>query len=176
MFEATEVLEEDVLTKFVDKYCYAGTDTVPSSKKRSFSSRELLDKDPAAPGEQVAAKANRADEDGAWILANVLEFDARNMIYVVQDEDDANRVISLHVHEVKRLEDTSSHLRRGDQVLAVFPETTSFYRAVVAKNPKAPAHVNAIWDVVVKFDDDEDETGKNPARRFVYFLVSLLAF
>jgi SAGA-associated factor 29 len=74
--------------------------------------------------------------------------------------------MSLPFHDVKRLEDTSAHLRRGDRVLAVFPETTSFYPAVVAKNPKPPANnSNTGWDVVVKFDDDEDENGKNPARR-----------
>ena len=166
-FEATTVLEDETVDSFVDQFCYAGGDQLPSArKKRVFSNRELLDKDPAVPGEQVAARANRSDEDGAWILSNVLEFDSRNMVYIVQDEDDPSRVISLPVHEVKRLEDTSTHLRHGDKVLAVFPETTSFYRAVVAKNPKAPANINAMWDVVVRFEDDEDETGKNPARRY----------
>ena len=38
--------------------------------------------------------------------------------------------------DVKRLDDHSARLRKGDQVLAVFPETTSFYRATVVKNPK----------------------------------------
>ena len=60
---------------------------------------------------------------------------------------------------MKRLEDSASHLRKGDAVLAVFADTTSFYRAIVAKNPKAPAHVNSSWDVVVRFEDDEDENG-----------------
>ena len=66
---------------------------------------------------------------------------------------------------MKRLEDSASHLRKGDAVLAVFADTTSFYRAIVAKNPKAPAHVNSPWEVVVRFEDDEDETGVAPPRR-----------
>lgn len=34
----------------------------------------------------------------------------------------------------------------------------------MAKNPKAPTGA-ASWDVVVRFEDDEDETGKPPPRR-----------
>jgi hypothetical protein len=73
----------------------------------------------------------------------------------------------LGFSDVRRLEDASSSMRRGDSVLAVFPETTSFYRAVVAKNPKTNTRDGGVnnGDVVVKFDDDEDESGKNPARR-----------
>lgn len=106
-----------------------------------------------------------SDEESSWILGNVLQYDLKSHSYVVQDEDDVNRVMQLPFANVKRLEDTAQHLRRGDRVLAVFPETTSFYKAVVAKQPKAPSGQQAMWEVVVKFDDDEDESGKNPARR-----------
>ena len=51
------------------------------------------------------------------------------------------------------------YLSSGDKVLAVFPETTSFYRSIVVKTPKPPANPNANWDVVVRFEDDEDESG-----------------
>lgn len=78
----------------------------------------------------------------------------------MQDEDDIARTINLRPDDVKRLEDTTAHLRKGDKVLAVFPETTSFYRALVVKNPKAPG-----WEVIVRFEDDEDATGKAPARK-----------
>jgi hypothetical protein len=37
----------------------------------------------------------------------------------------------LNYHDVRRLEDSAAHLRRGDHVLAVFPETTSFYRSSI---------------------------------------------
>ena len=52
--------------------------------------------------------------------------------------------------------------------MGVFPETTSFYRATVVKSPKAPTSSGSTqthWEVVVRFDDDEDEAGKWPARR-----------
>jgi SAGA-associated factor 29 len=116
---------------------------------------------------QVAAKAPKS-EDSSWILGNVLEYDPKAQVYVVQDEDDVSRVMTVPYADVRRLEDSITNLRRGDRILAVFPETTSFYPAVVAKNPKPSGNVQqagAAWDVIVKFDDDEDVSGKNPARR-----------
>ena len=47
------------------------------------------------------------------------------------------RIMTLPFGDVRRLDESvSTHLRRGDSVLAVFPETTSLY--VVAKTPKIP--------------------------------------
>ena len=110
--------------------------------------------------QQVAAKVSKSNENGSWILGNILEYHAGSQIYEVQDEDDVSRTINLRPDDVKRLEDTTAHLRKGDNVLAVFPETTSFYRALVVKNPKPPG-----WEVIVRFEDDEDATGKAPARK-----------
>lgn len=86
-------------------------------------------------------------------------------MYEVQDEDDTSRVMLLNYHDVRRLEDSAAHLRRGDHVLAVFPETTSFYRSILAKTPKTPTHGNGLWEAIVRFEDDEDESGKAPPRR-----------
>lgn len=120
--------------------------------------REVLDATPACLGEQIAAKVN-----GSWILGNVLDYEASSGQYAVQDEDDVSRVVTLSWTDIRRLEDSAIHLRKGDSVLAVFPETTCFYRATLAKSPKQPT--GSTWEVVVRFEDDEDETGKIPARR-----------
>jgi len=163
------LLEDDVVDRFIDKFCYSGGDQMHVPQKRTYDTREMLDHEIAAPGEQVAAKVmnSKSEEDSTWILGNVLQYDFKTHTYIVQDEDDVNRIMQLPFAFVKRLGDTAQHLRRGDRVVAVFPETTSFYRAVVAKNPKGPSPnaTNQMWEVVVKFDDDEDESGKNPARR-----------
>ncbi len=99
-----------------------------------------------------------------------------NNTYVVQDEDDSNRIITLKSSSVKRLDDSAGHLKKGDKVLAVFPETTSFYGATIMKNPKFTSGTNH-WDIIVNFDDDEDNSGKIPARqvpaRFVLKLDDL---
>ena len=39
----------------------------------------------------MAAKVSKSGEDGSWILGNILDFDAKNQTYLVQDEDDVNR-------------------------------------------------------------------------------------
>ena len=74
-------------------------------------------------------------------------------------------MISLPSARVLRLtapvEDGELH--KGDQVLAVFPETTSFYRAVISKAPRRCA--GGAIECIVKFEDDEDESGRTPHRR-----------
>ncbi len=168
VFDQSKLESEDsTVSTFSTKYTY----TEPAStigKKRSYVrsiNREHLDSEPAHVGEQVAAKVLHTGENGSWILANVLDYDPTQQAYELQDEDDVNRVLYVGFSEVKRLEDGAAHMHRGDDVLAVFPETTSFYRAVVAKNPRPPQHGNSGWDVVVRFEDDEDETGRAPPRR-----------
>ena len=115
---------------------------------------------------QAAARISKTDEVGSWILVNVLYYDASTDRYEVQDEDDINRLIKLDASEVRKLQDSTTSLRRGDKVLAVFPETTSFYRATIAKNPSGKGESGAaVEDVIVRFEDDEDEHGKSIARR-----------
>ncbi len=57
LFEATGVVEEVIVNKFVDKFCYAGADnpsffpnTSSNSRKRN---RDQMSREPAYPGEQV---------------------------------------------------------------------------------------------------------------------------
>lgn len=97
-------------------------------------------------------------------MGNVIDFDANTQTYEVQDEDDIDRLITLPLCDVRRLDDTAIHLRKNDKVLAVFPDTTSFYKAVVVKNPKVP-NQSSNWDVIIRFDDDEDDSGVAPPRR-----------
>ena len=171
------VIEDDIIEAFSDKYIHSPTspdnytssgNTAEQSSKRKRGSeqqRNAWDKEPAKPGEQVAAKVSSSNENGSWILGNVLDYDASRDAYEVQDEDDTSRTMLLGSREVKRLDDNTAQLRKGDGVLCVFPETTSFYRAVVAKNPKAPTHGNSNWELVVRFEDDEDASGVAPPRR-----------
>ena len=122
----------------------------------------------AKPGEQVAAKVTLVDENGSWILASVLHYNRRATTYQVQDEDDASKLIELPASRIRRLYDdrdsTTHDLQKGDRVLAIFPETTSFYRAVISKSPKRNASGH-IYEVVLKFEDDEDDAGRTPHRR-----------
>jgi len=53
--------------------------------------------------------------------------------------------------------------------MAIFPETTSFYRAVVSKQPvwkkSSSSYQPIVKELIVTFEDDEDENGHTPHRR-----------
>jgi SAGA-associated factor 29 len=122
----------------------------------------------ARPGEQVAAKVTRTDENGSWILASVQRFYADTETYDVQDEDDTTKLIRLPWSHVMRLSTGAEGcFHKGTDCMAIFPETTSFYRAKVSKSPvwKLSGTTPMISEVIVKFEDDEDDQGRTPHRR-----------
>jgi len=123
----------------------------------------------ARPGEQVAAKVTRTDENGSWILASVQRFYVDTETYDVQDEDDTSKFIRLPWSHVMRLSTGAEGcFLKGADCMAIFPETTSFYKSRVAKSPvwKLDHGFPCVKDIVVQFDDDEDgATGKTPKRR-----------
>ena len=141
-------------------------------KRRKFAAGER---------DQVAAKVTRTDENGSWILAYVLRFYPESETYDVQDEDDTSKLIRLPWNHVMRLSNgTEGWFEKGARVMAIFPETTSFYRAIISKQPTwtsgtsaeqsaggvGNAHKPRVKEVIVKFEDDEDqESGKTPHRR-----------
>mmetsp|Transcript_24211 Transcript_24211/g.33134 ORF Transcript_24211/g.33134 Transcript_24211/m.33134 type:complete len:263 (-) Transcript_24211:465-1253(-) len=112
----------------------------------------------ASPGEQIAAKPEEE-----WILARVLEYDINSGYYTCADEDDPNKMYSLSESQVFILE--GARLTRGEDVYAVYPDTTSFYPATVTSAPRRAA--SATTDNIfctVQFEDDADESGVNPDR------------
>lgn len=155
---------------FADNSHSFATDVAEPTSKRRRSSNEFRansrpDKDILKTGEQVAAKVLSSNENGSWILGNIIDYDPHRDVYEVQDEDETSRIMHLSSREVRKLDDSTSQHRKGDSVLCVFPETTSFYRAIVAKNPKPPLHGNSGWELIVRFEDDEDDSGHAPPRR-----------
>eukprot|EP01083_Nonionella_stella_P078488 214826_1 len=132
--------------------------------------RRRRSKNAARPAEQVAAKITRTNENGSWILASVQRFYAESETYDVQDEDDTSKLIRLPWTHVMRLSTgTEGCFTKNTKVMAIFPETTSFYRAIVSKDPvwKLPKGSTApvVKELILKFDDDEDGEGHTPHRR-----------
>jgi len=141
----------------------------PASIASSRGSNRKRTKWAARPGEQVAAKVTRTDENGSWILASVQRFYVDNETYDVQDEDDTSKLIRLPWSHVMRLSTGAEGcFLKGADCMAIFPETTSFYKSKVAKSPvwKIEHGVPCVKEIVVQFEDDEDATtGKTPKRR-----------
>mmetsp|Transcript_5581 Transcript_5581/g.5741 ORF Transcript_5581/g.5741 Transcript_5581/m.5741 type:complete len:250 (+) Transcript_5581:3-752(+) len=184
IFQSYCVEEKDTVDKFAKDSCCSMSDVSNPQKKQRKREVSVHCLHPAVVGEQVAAKVSKSDENGSWILANVLSVDTNLEVYEVQDEDDPRRIMTIPYANLRRLTENASDVKKGDRVLAVFPETTSFYRGNVVKTPKLlngnsnnnnnnngnssnnnNTNNNGQWEVVVKFDDDEDETGKPPARK-----------
>jgi len=145
------------------------TPTNSASIASSRSSNRKRTKWAARPGEQVAAKVTRTDENGSWILASVQRFYVDTETYDVQDEDDTSKLIRLPWSHVMRLSTGAEGcFLKGADCMAIFPETTSFYKSKVAKSPvwKLDHGFPCVKEIVVQFDDDEDAaTGKTPKRR-----------
>ncbi|CAM9397707.1 unnamed protein product, partial [Laminaria digitata] len=87
------------------------------------------------PGEQVAAKVTNTNENGSWILAEIIRYLAGRACYEVKDADDPLKQIEVPADSVIRLREGGQGFAKGDHVLAVFPDTTSFYRGTISKQP-----------------------------------------
>ena len=146
-----------------------GMSTLPSASASTRIVNRKRTKWAARPGEQVAAKVTRTDENGSWILASVQRFYVDTETYDVQDEDDTSKLIRLPWSHVMRLSTGAEGcFVKSADCMAIFPETTSFYKSKVAKSPvwKLDHGVPCVKEIVVQFDDDEDTiTGKTPRRR-----------
>ena len=174
--KALSIAADQVLAEYVRSSThFDGQALTPA--RRKYKRRKFA----ANHGDQVAAKVTRTDENGSWILAYVLKFYPESETYDVQDEDDTSKLIRLPWTHVMRLSNgTEGFFEKGARVMAIFPETTSFYRAIVSKQPTwtagtsaeesgggvGNAHKPRVKEVILKFEDDEDtESGKTPHRR-----------
>ncbi|DAZ99430.1 TPA: hypothetical protein N0F65_004063 [Lagenidium giganteum] len=117
-------------------------------------------------GCHVAARVTRSHE--LWILARVTSFEEANNTYSVEDVDQGENETARTHHFVPRhhiVQLPAEFLSQGSwiqyatnqRVLAMYPNTTSFYRAQVrVPNPKGAPYV------ILKFDDDGEEVGGAP--------------
>ena len=138
----------------------------------------------ARPGDEVAIRLDDYDKD-AWVLGRVVRFRADAATYEVADADDDSQIHELGEQRVIPLtdggrgvpaahvlagaqsclvnaQDEASRLQKGEEVFAVYPDTTSFYHAIVS----IPARRSGAQggSCHCQFHDDQDETGLNPDR------------
>ncbi|KAG8836472.1 hypothetical protein FRC18_011319 [Serendipita sp. 400] len=130
------------------------------------------------------------EEDG-WILATVFKHDNKNNRYIVQDVESEtgelpqytttiHSLIPLPIADVPSSDpnhlDAYPEYKAGSTVLALFPDTTSFYKAAVIASPKdilasgtrsAPAAAKTSYRV--KFEDDDDQIRTISAEEVIDF-------
>jgi len=101
----------------------------------------------------------------------VRQFYSDSEAYDVHDEDDPSKLIRLPWNNVMRLSrGNEGHFNKGTHIMAIFPETTTFYQAVVSKQPvlwknSSSGYQPIVKELIVKFEDDEDDQGCTPHRR-----------
>ena len=153
-----------------------------------------------APGHKVAANvSSEGDLETSWILATVISHVPTTRHYVVSDDDGAEGAAAQHsVHEravvplptaLPERFGAQHEFARSSRVLALWPDSTCFYNAVVGfppsqrvRGPRARAgacpraavsHPSARAsappqperDYMVAFADDKDELGHPLLRR-----------
>jgi len=124
-------------------------------------------------GRQVAARVSKdRDFPEEWILASIVCFYDSENKYEVEDEDPGDesdpdpirkhhKLAPQHIIPLPEHPEKAPEYTKGSEVLAMFPNTTSFYKATVVAPPKPRKHV----DYILKFADDDDEKGETPARK-----------
>jgi len=129
---------------------------------------------PAAPdyvaeaGSKVAARVKTPhNEEDQWILAEVISFNLNTQKYTVDDIDEEGRethvlskrrVVPLPSYRANPETDRNALFQVGTVVMALYPQTTCFYRAKVDEQPK-----DLFDDYSVLFEDQTYPNGYSPA-------------
>ncbi|GMH69531.1 hypothetical protein TrVE_jg346 [Triparma verrucosa] len=93
----------------------------------------------------------------SWILGCVISYVPETGMYRISDSDPdvLNKVYNLSKSQVKLLNLQPNQINKSDDVMAVYPDTTSFYPAKVEGVRKVGGG-NVVY---VVFKDDQDEMG-----------------
>jgi hypothetical protein len=118
---------------------------------------------PPREGELVAARDARND---SYLLARVLQYLPTKQKYNVEDADPTlesemgRRTFQCGLNEIVALRKPDNEYRVDVRVYAMFPETSTFYIAKVIEPPSVNVHSHYL----VRFEDDEDDSGDTPHR------------
>lgn len=114
----------------------------------------------------AAAEMNATGDESNWILGEVLHFNHSNGKYEVDDVDEEEkkrhtlsrrRVVPLPLMRANPETDPDALFEKGDLVLALYPQTTCFYRGVIGKTPETSQE-----DYQVLFEDSSYPEGYSP--------------
>ncbi|XP_036921246.1 SAGA-associated factor 29 isoform X2 [Sturnira hondurensis] len=101
----------------------------------------------AKPGDKVAARVKAVDGDEQWILAEVVSYSHATNKYEVDDIDEEGkerhtlsrrRIIPLPQWKANPETDPEALFQKEQLVLALYPQTTCFYRALIHTPPQRP--------------------------------------
>jgi SAGA-associated factor 29 len=136
-------------------------------------------------GDMVAALVKLGSEKGVdsdWILAEVVQYIHNSGKYEVVDVDaelktktkyrhvlSKRNIIPLPLWRANPATDGHALYQNGQVVMALYPQTTTFYKGVISKIPETPND-----DYQILFDDNSYKSGFSPpyrvAQRYVFSL------
>lgn len=122
----------------------------------------------AKSGDMVAAFVPSPDGDGSkvWVLGEVSQYTLGSGKYEIDDIDEEQkerhsigrrRVIPLPTMRANPTTNPEALFPKDALVLALYPQTTCFYRAIIDKPPKDPSQ-----DYMVSFEDATYTEGYSP--------------
>lgn len=140
------------------------TDPVPHLCGRIPADQSFV----ASAGDLVAAFVPSPDGDGSkvWVLGEVLDYTSGSGKYEIDDIDEEQkerhsigrrRVIPLPIMRANPRTNPEALFPKDTLVLALYPQTTCFYRAMIDKSPEDPSH-----DYMVSFEDATYTEGFSP--------------
>jgi hypothetical protein len=157
-----EALLRSVLSKVQELIDTIEKEKVEVKKEVTSPSAYLYEEDQLKKGDKVSA---RLTGEGNWILATFVATEKNR--YEVEDVEDVERkkykVAKNRVIALDKVFDEDTVIEKGNTIMAVFPETTTFYQAVVEKSATV-AHPY----YYVRFEDDEDDYGNVPNRKIPF--------
>lgn len=126
---------ESGLSSVASPHARAGTPSQMAAKRRAgtlpgtpLSQKAPPSSDDLRVGVKVAAKQKA--HDGEWVLATIKS--RQGAKYEVQDADDGSRWVVSTAQIIKLpTGDERTTFKKGDTVHALYPDTTSFYKATV---------------------------------------------
>ncbi|KAI8053948.1 SGF29 tudor-like domain-containing protein [Syncephalis plumigaleata] len=140
-------------------------------KPRSSPTKNMI---PIPAGQRVAAKVSSGDDDvDEWILAVVKRYYTEKQVYEVEDaeEDDSGNIatycpdtslpLAVVVVVVGNAGQRTNEFPIGHVVLALYPNTTCFYKASVTLPPSTRSSMQGQY--VVQFEDDNEQAQAVPA-------------
>uniref|UniRef100_A0A182YFL0 SGF29 C-terminal domain-containing protein n=2 Tax=Anopheles stephensi TaxID=30069 RepID=A0A182YFL0_ANOST len=129
----------------------------------------------AKPGDMVAALVKSEEGEENWILAEVVQYVSSTSKYEVDDIDEEQkdrhvlsrrRIVPLPLMRANPETDGQALFPKGTTVMALYPQTTCFYKAIINQLPQT---ANEEYEVL--FEDPTYPDGYSPplfvAQRYV---------
>ncbi|VDL61146.1 unnamed protein product [Hymenolepis diminuta] len=155
----------------------ADVDQSPPPLCGAIGAPNNLDSNLVAPGDYVAALVPDLEcpdaefvPNESWILAEVISFSREKKNFQVEDVDaeegkvrytlDRSKVILLPKWKANPILNPEAVFRKGTLVLALYPQTTCFYRAIVDTHP-----MHAHDEYSLYFEDPSYPDGYAPSIR-----------